>query len=77
MQSSSSTVGPINLGNPTEFTIQELAEKVKKSAEKAGLMFALFNNHWQGYAPRNAVDLQKVLQLPFKDLQDDPANRLL
>jgi hypothetical protein len=32
------------------------------------LLFALFNNHWGGYAPRNAVDLMKSLQLPFKEL---------
>jgi len=31
-------------------------------------LFALFNNHWQGYAPRNAVDLLKALQLPFREL---------
>jgi uncharacterized protein YecE (DUF72 family) len=31
------------------------------------LAFAFFNNHWQGYAPRNAVDLKKALQLPFRD----------
>lgn len=31
-------------------------------------LFALFNNHWQGYAPRNAVDFMKAIQLPFKDL---------
>ena len=30
--------------------------------------FAFFNNHWQGFAPRSAVDLQKSLQLPLKEL---------
>jgi len=48
--------------------IEELAGRVKNSANQAKLMFAFFNNHWQGYAPRNAVDLQKALQLPFKEL---------
>ncbi|MBC8274285.1 MAG: DUF72 domain-containing protein [Chloroflexi bacterium] len=63
--------------------IQDLASKVREAAGKTNLMFAFFNNHWQGYAPRNAVDLQRSLQLPFKDvsiqipLQDDnqPENR--
>jgi hypothetical protein len=32
------------------------------------LTFALFNNHWQGYAPRNAVDMMKALKLPFTEL---------
>ena len=41
---------------------------VKKAAENTKLTFAFFNNHWQGYAPGNAVDLQKSLQLPFTDL---------
>jgi uncharacterized protein YecE (DUF72 family) len=48
--------------------ISELADKVKTGSEKADLTFALFNNHWQGYAPRNAVDIMKVLQLPFKEI---------
>jgi uncharacterized protein YecE (DUF72 family) len=49
--------------------IASLAEKVKKAGEKASLLFAFFNNHWQGYAPRNAVDLKKALQLPFQELR--------
>jgi len=57
--------------------IQELAGKMREAAGKTGLMFAFFNNHWQGYAPRNAVDLQKALQLPFKDLHDETKGRLL
>ena len=48
--------------------IKELTEKVKSTAEKTKLIFAFFNNHWQGYAPRNAVDMMKNLQLPFKEL---------
>ena len=48
--------------------VNELADKVKSLAEKAKLAFVLFNNHWQAYAPRNAVDMQKALQLPFKDI---------
>ena len=48
--------------------IEELSGRVKKAAENTQLTFAFFNNHWQGYAPRNAVDFQKALQLPFKDI---------
>ncbi len=48
--------------------IEELSGRVKKAAENTKLTFAFFNNHWQGYAPRNAVDLQKALRLHFKDL---------
>jgi uncharacterized protein YecE (DUF72 family) len=48
--------------------VNELMDKVKSLTEKAKLAFVLFNNHWQAYAPRNAVDMQKALQLPFKEL---------
>ena len=46
--------------------ISELAERMNKAADKAKLMFAYFNNHWQAYAPRNAVDMVKALGLPFE-----------
>jgi len=48
--------------------ISELAERVRVAGAGAGLTFAFFNNHWQGYAPRNAIDLKKTLQLPFQEL---------
>ena len=48
--------------------IDELAGQVKMATEKTGLIFAFFNNHWQGYAPRNTVDLIRTLQLPLKEL---------
>lgn len=48
--------------------INELVEKVEVASEQTNLTFALFNNHWRGYAPRNAVDMMKALQLPFADL---------
>ena len=48
--------------------IAGLAEQVKAAGEKARLMFAFFNNHWQAYAPRNANDLKKVLQQPFQQI---------
>ena len=48
--------------------IAELAGRVKAAAEKVKMLFAFFNNHWQAYAPRNANDLKKALQLPFEQL---------
>jgi len=48
--------------------IKELANGIKSKKEEAKLLFAQFNNHWQGYAPRNAVDLKKALQLPFIEI---------
>jgi len=48
--------------------IEELAQGVKSAAGQTKLMFVLFNNHWRGYSPRNAVGMQKSLQLPFKEL---------
>ena len=48
--------------------IEELTEKVRSVAQQTSLLFAFFNNHWQGYAPRNATDMKKSLQLPFQEL---------
>jgi uncharacterized protein YecE (DUF72 family) len=48
--------------------INELANKVRTSTRQTELTFAFFNNHWQAYAPRNAVDMIRTLKLPFKDL---------
>ena len=31
-------------------------------------MFAFFNNHWRGYAPRSAVDIKRELGLPQEEL---------
>ena len=42
--------------------------RVKKAAANARLTFAFFNNHWQGYAPRNAIDMMRALQLPLREL---------
>jgi uncharacterized protein YecE (DUF72 family) len=52
--------------NETE--IGELAERMKKAGRETKLMFAFFNNHWQAYAPRNANDLKKALDLPFMQI---------
>jgi uncharacterized protein YecE (DUF72 family) len=49
--------------------INELAGKVKTVSQKTHLTFAFFNNHWRAYAPRNAGDLAKALQLPFNDFK--------
>jgi uncharacterized protein YecE (DUF72 family) len=48
--------------------IKELSEKVRTRTGQIKLAFAFFNNHWRGYAPRNAVDMMKDLQLPFEEL---------
>ena len=47
--------------------ISELADKMKPALEQASLTFAFFNNHWRGYAPRNATDIKKQLRLPFQE----------
>ena len=47
--------------------IEELSIRMKSAAEQTKMLFALFNNHWQAYAPRNAVDIKKSLQMPFKE----------
>jgi len=48
--------------------IAGLAERVSTAAEKVKTLFAFFNNHWQAYAPRNANDLKKALQLPLQEI---------
>jgi len=48
--------------------IEELADRVKSAAEQTKLLFALLNNHWRGYAPRNAVDMMETIGLPYKEL---------
>ena len=61
--------------------IDELANKVKSSCGQTNMLFAQFNNHWRGYAPRNAVDMKKALKLPFTELpiqaslEEDEANK--
>jgi uncharacterized protein YecE (DUF72 family) len=46
--------------------LDELTNRVKSAAQGTRLLFVLFNNHWQGYAPRNAADAMKKLELPMK-----------
>jgi uncharacterized protein YecE (DUF72 family) len=50
------------------YEIKELAERVRATSEKSRMSFVFFNNHWRAYAPRNAVDMMKALQLPFPDV---------
>jgi len=52
--------------------IESLTNRVKEAAEQTQLLFALFNNHWQGYAPRNAVDMKRSLQLPLEEIPPAP-----
>jgi uncharacterized protein YecE (DUF72 family) len=48
--------------------LEKLAGKVRSIAKKTKLTFAFFNNHWQGYAPRNAVGMMKLFELRVKDI---------
>ncbi len=48
--------------------IEALSRGVKGASRKTRLTFAFFNNHWQGYAPRNAISMIKSLELPVKEL---------
>lgn len=48
--------------------LSELAEKITAIRNKTQLLFAFFNNHWQGYAPHNAISMLKNLQLPFREI---------
>ncbi len=54
------------LYSPEEIT--ELSQRVKTAAQQTTLTFAYFNNHWKGWAPRNAVDMMKSLELPVAEL---------
>ena len=60
--------------------IEELTQRVAVASRKAKLTFSFFNNHWQGYAPRNAINMIKALKLPVNVpplqtvlLDEDPA----
>lgn len=51
----------------SEQEIHELSHRVTEASQKTKLTFAFFNNHWRGYAPRNATDMMKSLHLPFRE----------
>jgi uncharacterized protein YecE (DUF72 family) len=44
--------------------MRELSKRVARAMQKTRLTFAFFNNHWQGYAPRNAIGMMQLLELP-------------
>ncbi len=48
--------------------IGELSARVKRAAAGTKMLFAFFNNHWKAYAPRNANDMKKALQMSFQDI---------
>jgi uncharacterized protein YecE (DUF72 family) len=48
--------------------LRDLANLVETAAEQTRLLFAFFNNHWRGYAPRNAIDMKKGMGLPITEL---------
>ncbi len=52
----------------SEDEVNELAVKVRGVANQTKLTFAFFNNHWQGYAPRNAVGMMRLFELRVKDI---------
>lgn len=47
--------------------IAELAGRIEAAAIETKLLFTMFNNHWQGDAPHNAVDTLRQLKLPLKE----------
>jgi uncharacterized protein YecE (DUF72 family) len=47
--------------------IQELSQRVTSASQQTKLTFAFFNNHWQGYAPRNALDMIKAIKLLVRE----------
>lgn len=48
--------------------ILELSLKVNTISEQVRHAFVFFNNHWRGYAPRNAVDMLRALKIPAREL---------
>jgi uncharacterized protein YecE (DUF72 family) len=56
--------------------ITQLADKVKKAAGQSKRTFAFFNNHWKAWAPRNAVDMIKALDLPMPDTPQFSSGKL-
>lgn len=43
--------------------IGELAARVSTAAQNSSRVFVFFNNHWKAWAPRNAVDMMKSLNM--------------
>jgi uncharacterized protein YecE (DUF72 family) len=51
--------------------INELVGKIKAVSGQTEYVFTMFNNHWQGYAPLNAVYTMKALQMRTRPLGED------
>ena len=47
-------------GNSSEAELQEWAARIERLRAKAAV-FASFNNDWEGFAPRNAARLRRLL----------------
>ncbi len=47
--------------------IRELTARVTAAVEKTTCAYVFFNNHWKAYAPRNAIDIMKALDLPIPE----------
>jgi uncharacterized protein YecE (DUF72 family) len=50
-------------GNYTDAELRDWAEWINTSHSR-GDVFAYFNNDWEGFAPRNAIRLRELLDLP-------------
>ncbi|MDR7435271.1 MAG: DUF72 domain-containing protein [Armatimonadota bacterium] len=54
----------------TEEELQEWVPKVKEVASRSKVLFAYFNNHFRGYAPRNALQMLNLLGMATKVQQE-------
>jgi len=45
----------------------ELRGRVWSASQKSETVYVFFNNHWQGYAPKNAKDLKQALSLQSEE----------
>jgi len=45
----------------SEPELVELRDRVWSASQKSETVYVFFNNHWQGYAPKNAKDLKQAL----------------
>src|SRR5262249_46259272 len=61
-------------GNYSEPELEEWADSIRGWGE-LGDVFAYFNNDWEGFAPRNALELKERLGLESPDAHGDVARR--
>jgi uncharacterized protein YecE (DUF72 family) len=45
----------------SEPELVELRDRVWSASQKSETVYVFFNNHWQGYEPKNARDLKQAL----------------